>query len=198
MSRITDVNLFHEMLVYAQQEGRLVGIYRDEYDLRRFAVGRVKAVGMEEYILDEFDPEGRPDGFSIGRIEDILRIEIDTRYIRQIALLQENGSVIDETIGTGQAMGRDAGYCFLSELERAMRERAVVRFLLRDDRGEVDIFGIVTRLTSTHVQFDALTADGESDGVCVLMLDDIDQIRIDGRRERTIALFNKHRMHLYL
>ncbi|MCC8166426.1 MAG: hypothetical protein LIQ31_09805 [Planctomycetes bacterium] len=192
-------DLFCEILREAQREKQLVCIFRDPSDLRRFAVGFVEAVSDSDYTLQQIDPDGNPDGLDIGSIDDIIEIRKESRYARQIALLMEKE---EEPAITKPAQGwsgtPNPESCLDEVLRRSLIEKLVVNILLATGDDELRFYGIVRELTDTHVRVDVLSDDGEPDGTSVVRLDDIAGLQVNTRDERKVALFNRHRMHLYL
>ncbi len=191
-------DLFCEMLREAQKEKQLVCIFRDPCDLRRFAVGFVQAVSDADYTLQQIDPDGNPDGLDIGSVDDIIEIRKESRYARQIALLMEKEEDPQAKPTQGWNGKPHPESCLDEVLKHAMQERLVVNVLLATGDDELRFFGIVRELTETHTRIDILSDDGEPDGTSVIRLDDIAGLQVNTRDERKVALFNRHRMHLYL
>lgn len=191
-------DLFRDALETAQKRDELVCLYRDGGNLRSFAVGSVYAVGLEDYSLREVTPEGLPDGESVGRIEDIIRIDRETRYARQIALLMESRELFDVKDPTPLRPEPKAGNCLVDALGKAAAEKLVAHLWIDTEEDDDSVYGVVQRTTESHVELDLLTEDGEPDGTAVFLLDDVAGLRVDGYNERRIALYWKHRTDLYL
>ncbi|MCC8189310.1 MAG: hypothetical protein LIP77_01565 [Planctomycetes bacterium] len=190
-------DLFSEILREAQREKRLVCIFRDPSDLRRFAVGFVEAVSDADYTLQQIDPDGHPDGLDIGSIDDIIEIRKESRYARQIALLMENEEETGKT-GGGWNGKPNPESCLEEVLKQSMLDKLVVNVLLATGDDELRFYGIVRDMTESHVKIDVLSDDGEPDGTSVVRLDDIAGLQVGTREERKVTLFHRHRMHLYL
>jgi hypothetical protein len=190
-------NFFIKVLNQARQEKSLVCVFRDPTDLRRFAVGYVVAVGAQDYTLQQIDPDGNPDGLDVGALDDIVEVRRESRYTRQIALLMEHkdDKPPAESGWKGSATPES---CLEVVLDQARRDKLVVNVLVATGDDEVRFFALVRELSESHVRFDVLTDDGESDGLSTLRLDDIAGLQVNTREERKIALFNRHRTHLYL
>ena len=191
-------DLFTDILREAQREKQLVCIFRDPSDLRRFAVGFVEAVSDADYSLQQIDPDGNPDGLDIGSIDDIIEIRKESRYARQIALLMEKDDEDLPKPAQGWNGKPNPESCLDEVLRRSMLEKLVVNILLATGDDELRFYGIVRELSDTHVRVDVLSDDGEPDGTSVVRLDDIAGLQVNTRDERKVALFNRHRMHLYL
>lgn len=191
-------DLFTDILREAQREKQLVCVFRDPSDLRRFAVGYVEAVSGADYTLQQIDPNGNPDGLDIGPIDDIIEIRKESRYVRQIALLMEKDDDPAPKPTGGWNGGPNPESCLDEVLRRSMLEKLVINVLLATGDDELRFFGIVRELSDTHVRIDVLTDDGEPDGTSVIRIDDIAGLQVNTREEGKIALFNRHRMHLYL
>lgn len=193
-------DLFTDILREAQRERQLVCVFRDPSDLRRFAVGFVEAVSDNDYTLQQIDPDGNPDGLDIGPIDDIIEIRKESRYVRQIALLMEKEEEKAELAKPPQGWNGapNPESCLDEVLRRSMLDKLVVNILLATGDDELRFYGIVRELSDTHVRVDVLSDDGEPDGTSVVRLDDIAGLQVNTREERKVALFNKHRMHLYL
>lgn len=190
-------DLFCEMLRDAQRERRLVCISHDPLDLHVFSVGFVEAVSEEDYSLQGIDLNGNPDGLYIGSIDDIIEIRGESRYARQLALLMDKD---DETGKTPMGWNGKPNpeSCLEDVLKRSIDEKLVVNIRLATGDDELGFYGIVRELTESHVRIDVLTGDGEPDGTSVIRLEDITGLQINTHSERKVALFNRHRMHLYL
>ncbi|MCD8140178.1 MAG: hypothetical protein LUE17_10460 [Planctomycetaceae bacterium] len=191
-------DLFCDILREAQRDRQLVCIFRDPSDLRRFAVGFVEAVSDSDYTLQQIDPDGNPDGLDIGSIDDIIEIRKESRYARQIALLMEKEEEPKARPAQGWNGKPHPESCLDEVLRRSMQEQLVVNILLATGDDELRFYGIVRDLTDSHARLDVLTDDGEPDGTSVVRLDDIAGLQVNTRDERKVALFNRHRMHLYL
>lgn len=186
------------MLLEARQDKQLVCVFRDPSDLRRFAVGFVVAVSDNDYTLQQIDPDGNPDGLDIGSIDDIIEISKESRYARQIALLMENKAEPANDKKNGWDGRPNPDSCLEDVMRRALTDQLVVNLLVATGDDELRFYGIVRELTETHTKIDVLTDDGEPDGTTVIRLDDIAGLQVNTRDERKVALFNRHRMHLYL
>ncbi len=191
-------DLFCDILREAQRDRQLVCIFRDPSDLRRFAVGFVEAVSDSDYTLQQIDPDGNPDGLDIGSVDDIIEIRKESRYARQIALLMEKEEEPKAKPTQGWNGKPHPESCLDEVLRRSMQDKLVVNILLATGDDELRFYGIVRDLTDSHARLDVLTDDGEPDGTSVVRLDDIAGLQVNTRDERKVALFNRHRMHLYL
>lgn len=191
-------NLFREMLVEARRDKQLVCVFRDPSDLRRFAVGFVAAISENDYTLQQVDPDGNLDGLDIGSIDDIIEIRKESRYARQISLLMENQTEAAKEAPMGWTGRPNPESCLEEVLRQALKEKLVVNLLIATGDDELRFYGIVRELTETHTKIDVLTDDGEPDGTTAIRLDDIAGLQVNTRDERQVALFNRHRMHLYL
>lgn len=191
-------NLFRETLLEAHRERQLVCIFRDPSDLRRFAVGFVEALSDNDYTLQQVDPDGNLDGLDIGSIDDIIEIRKESRYTRQIALLMENQPEPQKKSARGWNGRPNPESCLEDVMRQAVQEKLVVNILVATGDDELRFYGIVRDLTETHAKIDVLTDDGEPDGTTAIRLDDIAGLQVNTRDERKVAIFNRHRMHLYL
>ncbi|MDR1613028.1 MAG: hypothetical protein LBT97_09630 [Planctomycetota bacterium] len=191
-------NLFREVLMEAHREKRLVCVFRDPSDLRRFAVGYVAGVSESDYSLQQVDPDGNLDGLDIGAIDDVIEIRSESRYARQICLLMENRDEPKGRATPGWTGKPNPESCLDEVMRQALKEKLVVNLLIATGDDELRFYGIVRELTGTHTKIDVLTDDGEPDGTSVIRLDDIAGLQVNTRDELKVALFNRHRMHLYL
>jgi hypothetical protein len=191
-------NLFREVLMEALREKQLVCVFRDPSDLRRFAVGYVAGVSESDYSLRQVDPDGHLDGLDIGSIDDIIEIRKESRYARQISLLMENQDAEKGKSAPGWTGKPNPESCLEEVMRQAWKEKLVVNLLIATGDDELRFYGMVRELTETHARIDVLTDDGEPDGTSVIRLDDIAGLQVNTRDERKVALFSRHRMHLYL
>ena len=190
-------NFFVNVLNQARKSKSLVCVFRDPTDLRRFAVGYVVAVGTHDYTLQQIDPDGNPDGLDVGVLDDIIEVRRDSRYTRQMTLLMEHKNNLASGESPWQAPANPES-CLEAVLDQAKKDKLVVNVLVATGEDEIRFFALVRELSDSHACFDVLTDDGESDGSSTLRLDDIAGLQINTREERKIALFNRHRTHLYL
>ncbi|MDR3212051.1 MAG: hypothetical protein LBU79_09065 [Planctomycetota bacterium] len=193
-------NLFYDMLSESHRDRRLVCIFRDPSDLRRFAVGYVVAVSPNDYSLQQIDPDGRADGLDIGSIDDIIEIRRESRYARQILLLMENQEIEAEGLDNSGAWkgSPNPESCLEDVLRLALADKMVVNILLTTGDDELRFYGLVREVTPTHIKIDVLTDDGEPDGTSAIRIDEIAGLQVNTRDERRVALLHRHRMHLYL
>lgn len=191
-------NLFYEMLKEAREGKHLVCVFRDPSDLRRFTVGYVEALSEHDYTLQQIDPDGNPDGLDIGDLDDIIEIRRESRYARQMALLLENAEELAAKPEAGWTGNANPESCLEAALRQAVKDRLVVNIMLATGDDEVRFYGLVRGITESHVLLDVLTDDGEPDGTTVVRLDDIAGLQMNTHEERKVALYNKHRTHLYL
>lgn len=191
-------DLFTDILREAQRERQMVCIFRDPTDLRHFSVGFVEAVSDNDYTLQQIDPDGMPDGMDVGPIDDIIEIRKESRYVRQLALLMDKEEEREARPTQGWNGSPNPESCLDEVLKRSMLEKLVVNVLVATGDDELRFFGIVRELSDSHVRIDVLSDDGEPDGTSVVRIDDIAGLQVNTREERKVALFNRHRMHLYL
>jgi hypothetical protein len=184
------------MLGEARRDRQLICLFRDPLDLRRFTVGFVEAVSDTDYTLQQVDPDGNPDGLDVGAIDDIIEIRRESRYVRQISLLMEKEEEARTVKGWNGNPHPES--CLDEALRRSLAEQLVVNVLLATGDDELRFHGIVRDISETHVRLDVLSDDGEPDGTSVIRIDDIAGLRMNTRDEWKIAMFNRHRMHLYL
>lgn len=197
---LRSADLFADMLREAMAKRTPVCIYRDPFDLQRFAVGFVESVSGEDYTLRQVDPDGILDGYDVGIMDDIIEIRFDTRYVRQIVLLMEaekNGTLAPDAEKDWEG-NRHPSSCLEQMLRMSMEKKLVVNVLINTGEDQARFYGIVRDATETHVRIDILSDDGEPDGTTILRTEDIAGLQIRTRDERKVALFNDNRMHLYL
>lgn len=189
---------FRPILVRMEREKKLICIYSDPSDMTRFSVGYVTSVRAEDYTLEEVDPEGHPDGISVGQLDEIFRIDSGSRYANQIQAMMENQKDLEAGERIGDEIGIPPVDCMSSVLELAIASEVVINFFLETGEDNDQLYGIAKELREDHVEVDVLTRDGEPDGTTIIPIELITKLRMDGRDERRVALLNKHRMHLYL
>ena len=75
---------FSGILEMCKKSNDIIAIYRWNDDSEIYMVGKIVSVSSEFYILASIDEYGKPDGFTFQRLDNIARVEVDSKYIKRI------------------------------------------------------------------------------------------------------------------
>lgn len=78
----------HSKLINMINNNELVAIYSDENNTENFMVGYIRKLTEDKLMIINVGIHGEYDGFSGIYVNDIFRIETNSKYLKKIALLQ--------------------------------------------------------------------------------------------------------------
>ena len=192
-----ETNLLREILTQAVQRKELVAIYADADDLGAFAVGIIQSVGDMDFNFQVVSPEGEPDGYGARRIDEVVKIQQGSRYLRSVKFLAENRERLLSRVAATPAFPQ-SGECTVAELDTAMEHGEVVSLQLgpKADPG-AEVSGYVENVAEGFVQVRTLTNEGEDDGICTVRIDDIFRLSRSSRFQQVLDLLNRNTATIY-
>ncbi len=144
--------------------GQFVEIYENPDDTEKCAVGFVAALDGEWIIMRHIHPTGQEDGYTCRRVENIYRVNVDTRYMRALGLL----------IGQDETRSFPGENLRLELLQMAQETGMPVQIELMDS-GLWNVTGFVEE-AGECVRVHMITDEGDEDGFAVCKLEDVAEI----------------------
>lgn len=149
---------------------KLIGIYTDSINLDSFSVGYVLHVDKNSYILYEVSPYGQFDGYSCRLIEDIVKIEEDSKYLDNMQKL-----VNYYDLDMSDIIFDDSKPIIFSFLEYIKSSKKVCS--IQSCNSEVfDIVGFIKKYNKNSIEILQIDENASEDGYVTISLDDIEKI----------------------
>ncbi len=172
-------------IISAYKNKKLIAIYSDSINPDLFSVGYVLYVDEVSYILYEFSPYGKFDGYSCNLIEDIIKIEEDSMYLNNIKRLityygfELKNIVIDES--------KPILFAFLEFIKLSNN---ICSFLCSNS----DIFnpvGFIKKISKRNIEILQIDENGRIDGLVNINLDNIERIVCNSNAEEKLEILYK-------
>ncbi len=167
-----------ELLMEQQKAHELCGIYNDEDNPTQFQVGYVVGVSDEFVAIADLRPNGEWGGISIFEIDRIFKIELKSKYVRAIEMLNRKYSIpqwsqelfVDEDL-------------FIALFEFAKNNGRMVTVGLISSEYD-GIVGFIEDIRDGIVQMQAIDEYGDMDGSALFNINDVAYASIDSKDER--------------
>ncbi len=154
--------------------------YSGEND--KFCCGKVVSLDDYYFTFVSFDPYGRYDGYFVRRINDLCRINANSKYINSIIALIDNEFVEHIKFDVYEAT-------IPQVLRLSIDNKKAVSIEITDS--DSLIIGIVSSVEDNKICINTLNEYGEPDGVSTVYLEDIISVSYDSLDERKIErLYN--------
>lgn len=174
-----------ELLEQLKLSGKLCELYTDP-DSDYFAVGYVVACDSEYYLVETVTFEGRHNGFQCYLVDDLYKVQTDTRYLADIERLMNfynyEYSRVDIPL-----VGRDV----LAQTLNYAKNHAKVCTIKPLNNYERRISGIVEDVDDEIVTVKMLEQSGRADGVCYVRTEDITSVSVGAEDEIKLDILSK-------
>jgi hypothetical protein len=154
----------------------IVLIYTNPEQTQSFSAGVVSEIFDNEVIISHYLPNGKHDGYVIKQIDDIYKIETNSKYVKKIKIL----SKINKTKHDKLCRVKDDA--FLTLLTYAFETKKVVTIELIDSDNN-DAIGFVEQINDKCCTVSMLNDYGEEDGVSIFNVSDISHLSCGGDDE---------------
>lgn len=176
----------YKLLSEYLQTNTLLAIYTNKDNEETFAVGYINQLTEEEVIILHVGLHGEYDGYSACYIDDIFKIETNTKYLNKINILKDGNNTEKLTIITTD------NDCFTSLITTAMKNRNIIAIGCSDL--DMAIIGFLKSNLDDTVIVSQINEYGEQDGEAIICKDSINKIVIDDVECREIEkLYSHHR-----
>ncbi len=147
----------------------LVEIYTNPDDNTRFSVGFVVACSEMEYLVHAFSENDLDDGYYVKRIDSIIRLQKGTTYLRNMMrFIKPKPTKYDLPQGYWSELDLFTVALTLCQQEHLMAEVGT--------QFDMQFFGWIASFNDTVVEIELVTEDGQQDGTCYLLMEDVDGV----------------------
>jgi hypothetical protein len=190
MSNVGGQERFRKVLGEAQDQSRAVAIYSDMDDFQSYGVGFVEHTDSNEVVLQCLTPRGEPDGRTAIRMEQIVRIDVDTVYTKKLELLYEYRTSIFERDFLPVPKGANG---LRPQLEHAKDHHILVHLVDSNDFGPS---GFVRSVGEDFVEIERIGANGEPDGIAAILVAAVAKIHFGRRQEQMLEFLYRYNFDL--
>ena len=159
----------YELLEKYMRSGSLIAVYSDRNNYESFAVGYVYKICEGKVMILNVGVHGEFDGYSVCFIDDIFRLEENSKYLQKINKLK------DWDISNVLKIDTE-GELFKAVIETALKYKKIIAIDCCDS--EFEVRGYVNEMSDTIVRLMQITEYGEEDGETMIRIDDINKIMI--------------------
>jgi hypothetical protein len=180
---------FLSALQKAQVEERAVAVYAEGEGFERYEVGFVEDASLREVALRCLTTRGEPDGRRAIRTGDVVRIDVDTAYLRKLETLYEfRASVFTNDFPPTPTETGLAG-----QLQEAKKAQIVVHVVDENDYGPT---GFVRHVGDESVEIDRVGPHGEADGRATMLLRAVAKVHVGRRQEQAVGFLHHYHSDL--
>lgn len=159
----------------------IVALYFGNGD--KFFCGKILAVNEDFVVLRSYTPYGVYDGYIVKRINELRRIEQNSKYLKSLSDMvkcKHTDSELEIIV---------SGNCLMSMLCHSVSSGQIVSIEL-EECDEL-IIGYVTKIEDNIISIKQYNEYGEYDGVSFIYLEDIISLYIDSENERKVEAIKK-------
>ncbi len=159
----------------------IVALYFGNGD--KFFCGKILAVNEDFVVLRSYTPYGVYDGYIVKRINELRRIEQNSKYLKSLSDMvkcKHTDSELEIII---------SGNCLMSMLCHSVSSGQIISIEL-EECDEL-IIGYVTKIEDNILSIKQYNEYGDCDGTSFLCSDDIVSLYIDGENERKIEVIKQ-------
>ena len=160
--------------------GTWLEIHSDADDTEKFALGSLVAADDRWILLEGYDEDGGDDGYALRRIEDIVLVVDDSRYIRKVRALRGARGWSGQRIEPGDF---EPLPCLL---DFAMKSGACVSVEIMNS-GLSNASGRIRGYDADAVEIEQIDLYGAADGIVYVPVDALTRIECGGADERRVA-----------
>lgn len=152
-------------------------------------LGYVLSVNPEVLLLRSITRQGLLTAVRSLRMDDVVRVDFDDRYIRLVEFKENNPEIAVGQPTTPDGLANE--YLTIPVMLRLAREAHQLVFV--ETTGEYDFYGYVAGLSDDEVLLNVYTQYGEADGQTVFGLDYVRSVVWSDEITRTIELLLRER-----
>lgn len=160
----------YKILKNLEGNRELTSIYTDVNNCDRFAVGYIMDVTETQALILNIGLHGEFDGYTVIKVDDIYRIETQSKYLKKINGLSDvNIDTVFEIKTTDDLL--------IDVLNKAIERKSIVVVGV----GDIDnsIMGYVEKVEDNKVYIEQVNEYGESDGSSVILYNEIVRVVIE-------------------
>lgn len=154
---------------------KYIAVYVNKSDSTKFLVGTVSAVDNGFFALNQISPRGTYDGTQIMQINDILRIETDSRYCKELLKIAADPPIY-------YPLRVDNENVLVSAVHSAIVSQKIVTVAHNENL----ITGFIASSHDGLCNIKCVDPYGYNDGTACIMIDEITQISFDTEDEQIL------------
>ena len=178
--------MYQNTIETAIDKSDVIALFTNRDSETSFTVGIPRTITSHFVIVSSISKDGLSDGIAIRANDRVFRVERDTGYLRSLgALWKMNGchvSNFEKETNFGDIGDLDKVFAIL------ISSKLIISVWINGDQTN-EICGTVLRTDSETVEISMLSEYGASDGTCVIGINDIHSLNIDGVDERRRLAF---------
>lgn len=154
-------------------------IYTDCNDTSKFHFGMVTAINKKEIAIHMISPEGDDDGIIMMNVENVLRVEKNSKYIEKMKKL-----CCDKTIPIYDLLIQKDNIQ-MATLLFAFNNKQILSIELLNS-GYNDVVGYIESIDKDRCQIKQIDEYGDCDGISYIRIEDITKIAFLTQDEKRI------------
>lgn len=146
----------------------LSSIYSDKNDCDKFSVGYIMSLTTEFILIQHFNPHGGFDGYSVRQIDDIYRIETNSKYLKTIEQLidcRKSEQTFEISFN---------GNLLINIISFSLENSKIVSIDI--DADSDNIIGYVKFIKSETIGIYQVSDYGEEDGETTILIENIKEV----------------------
>lgn len=160
------------------ESNELISIYANPSDSEGYVLGYILKIDEENLLLKNISSFGKYNGISCIRLENIFKIEYNTKYVNAIKKMiskDDENKKIDENFE----------FILIDLLKYIKKNKMVCSIeLLNSDL--IDATGFVNCIEKEYIIINSVTESGDLDGNIIITIDKIERVWCDSDNDRTI------------
>ncbi|MDR2980625.1 MAG: hypothetical protein LBV12_00075 [Puniceicoccales bacterium] len=160
-------------------KGVFLAIYSNAQEPARFNVGFVLACNESEFIIHSLDENGVDDGLYVGKLDDIIKVELESSYLKKILFLKENFQGGADNSEMKDVLNVTSG---LEVLVYACKERVIISVWL--EYSEDAIMGFVQEVADGILILQLIDACGVMDEKIAVNIESVVAMQISAHAQR--------------
>ena len=173
-----------EILEKSEKENKIISIYNNKFETNKFSVGYIINYDKTYYIMARISPYGEYDGYELGMVNDIYKIEYDGKYENKIKKLYDYKNQSHNML---EKSGENLIYEFLN----FVKDKELVISVELCDSNLCDAQGYVKKVSIDNIEIDLIDEYGYNDGITDIDLKTVTSIVCDSNDETILKILSK-------
>lgn len=172
-------------------ENIIISVFWNRNSPSKCSCGFIEKITNTHIAIKHISVDGFYDGYKIGRLDDVYRVDIGGEYEERLLYLynlrkQSHADLIKGKVDSSSNLFKEA-------LINAKKRKMVVRICIDETEEQDNIVGWVKSLSDSEVLISTISSSGENDGESCFYIDEIITIDCDTEDESVIALLNQRK-----
>lgn len=172
--------MFKNILQNSQNSQKKISVYFSSLESSGFCFGGIEFCDEKHFMLASYTPYGEDDGFILRKIEDVTKIETDSKYNKKMVMLIE---MLDEKHAQ---LNVDCNNVVDELLENSKNNHRILSIGLSDS--EELVVGYIHSISYPLCEIKQINEYGEEDGILIFNINDIYSVRIGSKDELMLEM----------